>query len=81
MAVRECSSHLDAYLTNKDYKSSNDPSPFNQTYVKRAGSTTSGKYSPFPVTGGANTSMGRSTALTKISPNPNGDVTFTNLNS
>ena len=82
MAGRDCSSQLDTYITNKDCKISKDQTPFSESFVKRAGSTTSGgKYSPFPQPGGGNTSMGRSTAITKQSPNPNGDVTFNNLNS
>jgi hypothetical protein len=86
LAVRDCSSQLDGYISNADIIKISDnnqtTTPFHQTYVKRAGSTTSAsKQSPFPANGGGNTSMGHSTAITKQSPNPNGDASGSNINS
>jgi len=83
---REYSSQLDGYISNTDINKISDnnqtTTPFNQTYVKRAGSTTSAsKQSPFPTNGGGTTSMGHSTAITKQSPYPNGDASGSNINS
>jgi hypothetical protein len=81
--ARDCSSQLEGYISNTDIIKVSDnnqaTTPFNQTYVKRAGSTTSAsKQSPFPTNGGGTTSMGHSTAITKQSPNPLGDASGSN---
>lgn len=57
-----------------------DHTPFSES--KRGGSPAINGYNKTPFTnGGGTTSMGHSTAITKMSKHHHGDVTFTNLNS